>query len=187
VLADVTRCVAVETLHGAIRQPKGGTPVVDLCRKLELLEETFHCWNKRFGALGVSALQQLRQLREESCNLTQFASNVSFSKRLLQESMREMVAAAASPSEVQRSPATCRTQKAPRMALGVRLNELRAVRVGGGSPQPCVLLRREGRLVDPTFVKPPHQDRELQLRRKLPPSATKCRSTGSSRARPGTR
>jgi hypothetical protein len=48
-----------------LRQAEAGTPVVDLCRKMEITETTFYRWKKKCYGLGVS---ELRELAERSSN-----------------------------------------------------------------------------------------------------------------------
>ena len=54
-----------EQVAMALRQAEAGTPVGEICRKLGVSEQSFYRWKKRFGALGVSELRELRQLRAE--------------------------------------------------------------------------------------------------------------------------
>jgi putative transposase len=58
-----------EQIAMALRQAEAGTPVGEICRKLGVSEQSFYRWKKRFGALGVSELRELRQLREENRKL----------------------------------------------------------------------------------------------------------------------
>jgi len=55
-----------EQIAMALRQAEAGTPVADICRKLEITEATFYRWKKKFGGLGVPELRELKQLREEN-------------------------------------------------------------------------------------------------------------------------
>jgi putative transposase len=73
----------------ALRQAESGTPVANICRKLEVTEGTFYRWKKRFGGLGVSELRELRQLWDENRKLKQLVADLSLDKRILQESMRK--------------------------------------------------------------------------------------------------
>ena len=73
----------------ALRQAEAGTPVAEICRKLEVTEGTFYRWKKHFGGLGVTELKELRQLREENRKLKQLVADLSLDKRILQESLRK--------------------------------------------------------------------------------------------------
>lgn len=78
-----------EQIAIALRQADAGTPVADLCRKLEITETTFYRWKKKFGGLGVSELRELRQIREENRKLKGLVADLTLDKQILQESLRK--------------------------------------------------------------------------------------------------
>ena len=69
----------------AFRQAEGGTPVVEICRKLGITEATFYRSKKKFGGSGVPELRELRQLREENRRLKGLVADLSLDKEILQE------------------------------------------------------------------------------------------------------
>jgi len=73
----------------ALRQAESGTPVAEICRKLEVTETTFYRWKKKYGGLGVSELRELKQLREENRKLKQLVADLSLDKSILQEALRK--------------------------------------------------------------------------------------------------
>jgi putative transposase len=73
----------------ALRQAEAGTPVAEICRKLEVTETTFYRWRKQYGGLGVSELRELRQLREENRKLKQLVADLSLDKHILRESLKK--------------------------------------------------------------------------------------------------
>jgi putative transposase len=73
----------------ALRQAEAGTPVGDICRKLGVSEQTFYRWKKRFGALGVSELRELRQLRDENRKLKGVVADLTLDKAILHEALRK--------------------------------------------------------------------------------------------------
>lgn len=44
----------------ALRQVEAGTPVVEICRKLQITEPTFYWWRKKYGGLGTPEVRDLR-------------------------------------------------------------------------------------------------------------------------------
>jgi len=78
-----------EQITIALRQADAGTPVADICRKLEITETTFYRWKKKFGGLGVSELRELRQIREENRKLKGLVADLTLDKQILQESLRK--------------------------------------------------------------------------------------------------
>ncbi len=80
---------SVEQIALALRQVEAGTPVGEICRKLEIAEATFYRWKRKFGDLGVSELRELRQLRDENRRLKGVVADLTLDKHILQESLRK--------------------------------------------------------------------------------------------------
>jgi putative transposase len=78
-----------EQIALALRQAEAGTPVAEICRKLEITETTFYRWKKKYGGLGVTELRELRQLREENRKLKRVVADLTLDKHILQESLRK--------------------------------------------------------------------------------------------------
>lgn len=83
-----------EQVAMALRQAESGTPIVEICRKLQVTEQTFYeqtfyRWKKKFGGMGTPEIRELRQLREENRKLKQLVADLSLDKTILQESLRK--------------------------------------------------------------------------------------------------
>lgn len=78
-----------EQVSLALRQAEAGTPVVEICRKLQITETTFYRWKKKFGGLGVPELRELRQLREENGRLKRLVADLSVDREVLREALRK--------------------------------------------------------------------------------------------------
>jgi len=78
-----------EQIAYALRQAEAGTPVGEICRKLEITQTTFCRWKSKYGGLGVPELRELRQLRDENRKLKQLVADLSLDKTILQESLRK--------------------------------------------------------------------------------------------------
>jgi putative transposase len=78
-----------EQITLALRQAEAGTPVVEICRKLEITENTFYRWKRKYGGLGVSELRELRDLRDENRRLKRVVADLTLDKQILQESLRK--------------------------------------------------------------------------------------------------
>ena len=74
-----------EQVAYALRQVEAGTPVLEVCRKLGITEQTFYRWKKKFAGLGVAELRRLRQLEEENRKLKQLVADLTLDKHILQE------------------------------------------------------------------------------------------------------
>ena len=78
-----------EQIAMALRQAEAGTPVVEICRKLGVTEQTFYRWRKKYGGLGVPELRELKQLREENRRLKGLVADLSLDREILQEAVRK--------------------------------------------------------------------------------------------------
>ncbi len=78
-----------EQIAMALRQAEAGTPIGEICRKLGVSEQSFYRWKKRFGALGVSELRELRQHRDENRKLKGLVADLALDKTILHEALRK--------------------------------------------------------------------------------------------------
>ncbi len=74
-----------EQIVYALRQAEAGTPVVEVCRKLGVTEQTFSRWKRKFAGLGIAELRRLRQLEDENRRLKQLVADLTLDKQMLQE------------------------------------------------------------------------------------------------------
>jgi len=78
-----------EQITMALRQAEAGTPVAEICRKLQITEQTFYRWKRKFGSLGTPEIRELRQLRDENKKLKQLVADLTLDKHILQESLKK--------------------------------------------------------------------------------------------------
>ena len=78
-----------EQIAFALRQVESGVPVKEVCRKLQISEQTFYRWKKKFGGLMPSEVRKLRQLEEENARLRRLVADLSLDKEMLQEVIRK--------------------------------------------------------------------------------------------------
>lgn len=78
-----------EQIVHALRQAEAGTPVVEVCRKLGVTEQSFYRWRRRFAGMGVAELRRLRQVEEENRRLKQLVADLTLDKHMLQEALRK--------------------------------------------------------------------------------------------------
>lgn len=78
-----------EQITLALRQAEAGTPVAEVCRKLQVSEQTFYRWKKKYGSLGTPEIRELRQLRDENKKLKQLVADLTLDKHILQESLKK--------------------------------------------------------------------------------------------------
>ncbi len=72
-----------------LRQVESGTPVLEVCRKLGITEQTFYRWKKKFAGMGVAEVRYLRQLEDENRRLKALVADLTLDKHMLQEVIRK--------------------------------------------------------------------------------------------------
>jgi len=78
-----------EQVAMALRQAEAGTPVAEICRKLQIAEATVFRWKKEFRGLGVPELRELNQLRDENRRLKGLVADLALDREILQEAVRK--------------------------------------------------------------------------------------------------
>jgi putative transposase len=63
-----------EQVAFALRQAESGTPVAEVCRKMEISEQTFYRWKRRYAGMGVAEVRRLKILEEENRKLKQLVA-----------------------------------------------------------------------------------------------------------------
>jgi putative transposase len=71
----------------ALRQGAAGTPVVEICRKLGITEQTFYRWRRKFGGLEASEIRELKQLRDENRRLKHLVADLTLDKTILRDAL----------------------------------------------------------------------------------------------------
>lgn len=61
----------------ALQQAKQGTQVAEATCKMDISEQTFYRWKKKFGGLMSPRVRKLRQLEEENARLRQLLADLS--------------------------------------------------------------------------------------------------------------
>lgn len=78
-----------EQIVYALRQAEGGTPVVEVCRRIGVTEQTFYRWKRKFAGLGIAELRRLRLLEDENRRLKQLVADLTLDRHMLQEVIRK--------------------------------------------------------------------------------------------------
>jgi putative transposase len=78
-----------EQIAFVLRQAESGTPVPEVCRKMEISEQTFYRWKRRYAGMGVAEVRRLRVLEEENKKLKQLVADLSLDKQMLQDVLRK--------------------------------------------------------------------------------------------------
>ena len=76
-----------EQMAFALKQAETGTPVLEVCRKMGVSEQTYYRWKKQYGGLGVLEIKRLKLLEEENCRLKRLVADLSLDKVMLQDAL----------------------------------------------------------------------------------------------------
>ncbi len=182
-----------EQIVQALRQAESGTPVVDICRKLGVSEQTFYRWKRKFTGLDVSNVHELKQLRDENRKLkkpgrraeprqddpargaptkmvspAQRRELVGWAKDCFQLTERRACRALAVHRAVHRAMIRYQSTRPPQEPLRARLHELARDRISFAYLRLHVMLRREGWIVSHKRVYRLYRQEGLSLTRKRP-------------------
>ena len=62
-----------------------GKTVAEVCRRLEITENTYYRWKKEYGGLRVNQAKRLKQLEKENQQLKKLVADLSLDKQMLQD------------------------------------------------------------------------------------------------------
>lgn len=77
-----------EQVAFALRQAESGVPIVEVCRKMGISEQTFFRWKKKFAGMGIAEVRRLKQLEEENRKLKQLVADLSLDRQILQDALK---------------------------------------------------------------------------------------------------
>lgn len=69
----------------ALRQAASGTPVAEICRKMNVSEPMFYRWKRQFAGMDVSEIRHLKQLEDENRRLKRLVADLTLDKQMLQD------------------------------------------------------------------------------------------------------
>ena len=78
-----------EQITYALRQAESGTPVAEVCRKLQITEQTFYRWKKKYAAMGIAELRRLKELERENKQLKRLVADLTLDKQMLQDVLKK--------------------------------------------------------------------------------------------------
>lgn len=74
-----------EQISYALRQAESGVPVAEICRKLQVTEQSFYRWKRKYSGMGIAELRRLKLLERENRKLKQLVADLSLDKQMLQD------------------------------------------------------------------------------------------------------
>lgn len=78
----------ITTLREAEVLLNQATPVVEVCRKLGISEQTYYRWRKEYGGMRVDQARRLKELEQENSRLKKLVADLSLDNAILKEANR---------------------------------------------------------------------------------------------------
>jgi putative transposase len=81
-----------EQIIGKLREAEvalaQGQTAAQVCRSLDIAEQTFYRWRREYGGLKVEQAKRLKALEQENARLRRAVSDLTLDKLILQEAVR---------------------------------------------------------------------------------------------------
>jgi transposase-like protein len=85
------RYSAGEIIHklreGEVELAKGA-PMEDVCRKLEISEQTYYRWRREYGGMQFDQVKRLKELETENSRLKKIVADLTLDNAMLKEVSR---------------------------------------------------------------------------------------------------
>jgi transposase-like protein len=65
-----------------------GRTIAQVCRELEISEQTLHRWRKQFRGMGDGQIKRLKQLEEENRRLKKAVADLVLDKQIIEEVLK---------------------------------------------------------------------------------------------------
>ncbi len=75
----ITKLREAEVLQAA------GAPIREVCKKLEITDQTYYRWRKEYGGLQVDQARRLKELERENARLKKLLAESELDKAILKE------------------------------------------------------------------------------------------------------
>lgn len=62
-----------------------GATVAEVCRKIEVIDQTFYRWRKEYGGMRIDQAKRLKELEVENTRLKKLVADLSLDKAILKE------------------------------------------------------------------------------------------------------
>ncbi len=65
-----------------------GATVAEVCRKIDVIDQTFYRWRKEYGGMRVEQAKRLKELEQENSRLKRLVADISLDNAILKEAAR---------------------------------------------------------------------------------------------------
>ncbi|HZZ41638.1 MAG TPA: transposase [Tepidisphaeraceae bacterium] len=79
----------VRKLREAETELAGGKTIEEVCKKLEVSQQTYFRWKKQYGSgTGIDEVRRLKELEKENQRLKEIVADLELDKKLLKEALK---------------------------------------------------------------------------------------------------
>jgi putative transposase len=65
-----------------------GLSIVEICRQLEVKEQTYYKWRKEYGGMRIDQAKRLKEVEQENSRLKKLVADLSLDNAILKETVR---------------------------------------------------------------------------------------------------
>ena len=65
-----------------------GLSIVEICRQLEVKEQTYYKWRKEYGGMRIDQAKKLKEVEQENSRLKKLVADLSLDNAILKETVR---------------------------------------------------------------------------------------------------
>jgi len=65
-----------------------GLSIVEICRQLEVKEQTYYKWRKEYGGMRVNQAKRLKEVEQQNSRLKKLVADLSLDNAILKETVR---------------------------------------------------------------------------------------------------
>jgi transposase-like protein len=65
-----------------------GLSIVEICRQLEIKEQTYYKWRKEYGGMRIDQAKRLKEIEQENSRLKKLVADLSLDNAILKETVR---------------------------------------------------------------------------------------------------
>ena len=65
-----------------------GLSIVEICRQLEIKEQTYYKWRKEYGGMRIDQAKRLKEVEQENSRLKKLVADLSLDNAILKETIR---------------------------------------------------------------------------------------------------
>ena len=80
-----------------------GLSIVEICRQLEVKEQTYYKWRKEYGGMRVNQAKRLKEVEQQNSRLKRLVADLSLDNAILKETVKILIQLVCEPSHILKS------------------------------------------------------------------------------------